>query len=126
MEQGRGRNIPPTPHSFSRTAVVSTRTLSFVSLALLFALPARAQHVTFPLPIDLQHSAQARWLAKPVLARRTLDDMSRPETWKFSGTGTIAFDTVRSPRVMSSLRVNVTMFPHGDAPTRNHLSAVNL
>src|SRR5690348_7831348 len=126
MEQGRGRNIPPTPHSFSRTAVVSTRTLTFVSLALLFALPARAQHVTLPLPIDLQHSAEARWLAKPVLARRTLDDMSRPDSWKFSGTGTVSFDTVRTPQAMPLLRVNVTMFPHGDAPTRNHLPAVNL
>ena len=96
-------------------------------LAVLIAWPAaHAQHVALPLPIDLQHSAEARWLAKPVLGRRTLDDMSRPDRWKFSGTGTIAFDTVHSPRVMPALRVDVTMFPHGDAPTRNHLSAVNL
>jgi hypothetical protein len=86
----------------------------------------RAQQVTLPLPIDLSRSAEARWLAKPVLARRTLDDMSRPDGWKFSGTGTMAFDTVRAPGAMPVLRVNVTMFPRGDAPTRNHLSAVTL
>jgi hypothetical protein len=95
-------------------------------LALVLALPARAQHVTLPLPIDLQHSAEARWLAKPVLERRVLDDMTRPGTWQFSGTGTAVFDTVRAPAETPVLRVNVTMFPAGDAPTRNHLPAVNL
>src|SRR5690348_16924929 len=119
------RSRPSLFFSF-RTAVVSTRALSLAFLALLPALPARAQQITLPLPIDLEHSAEARWRAKPVLARRTLDDMSRPDTWKFSGTGTVSFDTVRAPGTMPVLRVSVTMFPHGDAPTRNHLAAVNL
>ena len=90
------------------------------------AAPARAQHVTLPLPIDLSRSAEARWLAKPVLARRTLDDMSRRGTWEFHGTGNMTFDTIPVPDVLPVMRVNVTMFPNGDAPTRNHLSAVNL
>jgi len=101
---------------------------SVLPLALLGALagPARAQQVTLPLPIDLSRSAEARWLAKPVLARRTLDDMSQRGTWEFHGTGVMTFDTVRAPHVMPVLRVNVTMFPHGDAPTRSHLSTVNI
>jgi hypothetical protein len=105
---------------------VSTRVPHLALLTLLLALPVRAQRVTLPLPVDLQHSAEARWLAKPVLARRTLDDMSRPEGWKFSGTGTVSFDTARVPQATPVLRVNVTMYPRGDAPTRNHLPAVNL
>jgi hypothetical protein len=105
---------------------VIARRLRLALPVLLLALPARAQRVTLPLPIDLQHSAEARWLAKPVLARRMLDDMRRPDTWKFNGTGTVSFDTVQGTRVTPVLRVNVTMFPHGDAPTRNHLAAVNL
>jgi len=75
---------------------VSPRILRFTPLALLLALPMHAQQVTLPLPIDLRHSAEARWLAKPVLARRVLDDLSQPGTWQFSGTGTMTFDTVRA------------------------------
>ena len=62
----------------------------------------------------------------PVLARRVLDDLSQPGAWQFSGTGTMTFDTVRAPAPAAVLRVDVTMFPRGDAPTRNHLPAVNL
>ena len=101
---------------------------SFFPLVLVSALvaPLRAQQVTLPLPIDLSRSAQARWMSKPVLARRLLDDMTKPATWEFRGSGSMAFDTVLSPRMMPLLHVDVTMFPHGDAPARNHLSAVNL
>ena len=105
---------------------MSLPVLRFAPVALLLALPIRAQQVSLPLPIDLQHSAETRWLAKPVLARRVLDDLSKPGSWQFSGTGTMTFDTVRTASPTAVLRVNVTMFPHGDAPTRNHLSAVNL
>jgi hypothetical protein len=99
--------------------------LPFVLLGAL-AMPVRAQQVTLPLPIDLTRSAEARWMRKPIKERRTLDDMSQPGSWEVHGSGSIAFDTVRSPAAMPMLRVNVTMFPHGDAPARNHLSAVNL
>ena len=105
---------------------MSSRVLRIVSLVAVVTLPAHAQRVTLPLPIDLTHSAEARWLAKPVLAHRTLDDLSRPGTWRFSGTGVMSFDTTRTAPERPMLRVNVTMFPRGDAPTRNHLSAVNL
>ena len=125
-EQGRGRNVPPAPLSFfPRPFPAMKSLLPFVLLGALVA-PVRAQQVTLPLPIDLTRSAEARWMRKPIRERRTLDDMSRPATWEFHGSGTMAFDTLRTPSVMPMLHVNVTMFPHGDAPARNHLSAVNL
>jgi hypothetical protein len=37
------------------------------------------------LPIDFTQSAEHGWLAKPVLARRVLDDHTRPGTWTLSG-----------------------------------------
>jgi hypothetical protein len=87
---------------------------------------AGAPGPTRPLPIDLRYSAEAGWLKKEVLASRTLDDMTRPERWQLQGTGTLSFRAAPAPMAMPVLRVDMTMFPDGSAPTRNHLSSVNL
>jgi len=77
------------------------------------------------LPIEMDRSAEAGWLAKPVLARRVLDDMSDSSTWRFSGTGTRTFPA-ESHDGMRFLRVDMQMFRDAPAPTRNGLSSVNL
>src|SRR5690606_23883746 len=61
------------------------------SLALAPA-PAQAaaqQPPQVPMPLEVEHSAEFRWLNKPVLASRVLDDISDPATWRFQGTGTL-------------------------------------
>jgi len=88
--------------------------------------PALAQTPRALLPIDFEHSAEFAWLKKPVRASRMLDDMTRPDSWRFTGTGTFTFPT--EPRLgdMRVMRVDVQMFRDAPAPTRNRLSSVNL
>ena len=78
------------------------------------------------LPIEFEHSAEFAWLRKPVHATRTLDDLTRAESWRFTGTGTLTFPA--EPRLggMRVLRVDMQMFTDTPAPTRNRLSSVNL
>jgi hypothetical protein len=78
------------------------------------------------LPIDFEHSAEFGWLAKPVLARRTLDDMTGAATWRFTGTGALSFPTEPRLRDMRVLRVDMQMFTDTIAPTRSRLSSINL
>ena len=78
------------------------------------------------LPIEFEHSAEFAWLKKPVLASRTLDDFTRPESWRFTGTGAIAFPAEPRLSGMRVLRVDMQMFTDAPAPTRNRLSSVNL
>lgn len=113
------------------TIASARRALS--GLVLLAGLPAsaRAQEPRTLLPIEFQRSLEYRWLGKPVLASRVLDDLAGPATWVFSGTGTLAFRTVAMPPLgggtaLRVLRVDLRMFTDSPAPTRNRLSAVNL
>ena len=78
------------------------------------------------MPIDFRNSAEFGWLRKPVHASRLLDDMTRPDTWRFTGTGTIGFPA--EPRLgdMRVLRVDMRMYTTIPAPTTNRLSSVNL
>ncbi len=87
---------------------------------------ATAQTPRTLLPIDFENSAEFGWLNKPVLASRVLDDLTRADTWRFSGTGTLTFPS--EPRLgdMRVLRVDLQMFRDAPAPTRNQLSSVNL
>lgn len=99
-----------------------------LALAAAFTLPG-ALHAQAPralLPIDFTRSAEYGWLQKPVLASRVLDDMTRPETWRMTGTGTLSFP--EEPRLggMRALRVDMQMFTETPAPTNSRLSAVNL
>ncbi|MGD8866935.1 MAG: glycoside hydrolase family 9 protein [Gemmatimonadales bacterium] len=80
-----------------------------------------------PMPIEIENSAEFRWLNKPVLQSRVLDDMSDPETWRFEGTGKLTFLGDAGPAGdLHALRVDMEMFRDAPAPTRNGLSAVNL
>ncbi|MGI8617483.1 MAG: glycoside hydrolase family 9 protein, partial [Gemmatimonadaceae bacterium] len=78
------------------------------------------------LPIEFESSAEAVWLRKPVLASRTLDDMTRPDSWRSSGTAAVTFPTEPRTGGMRVLRVDMEMFRGAPAPTRSRLSSVNL
>lgn len=87
---------------------------------------ASAQTPRALLPIEFEHSAEFAWLKKPVHATRLLDDMTRADSWRTTGTATITFPA--QPRLgdMRVLRVDMQMFRDAPAPTRNRLSSVNL
>ncbi|HYW07261.1 MAG TPA: hypothetical protein VE913_09915, partial [Longimicrobium sp.] len=95
-------------------------------LAAALAPTAGAQTPRALLPIEFENSAEFGWLRKKVEASRTLDDMTRPETWRFTGTGDITFPG--EPRLGTDrvLRVDMTMFRDTPAPNRARLSSVNL
>src|SRR3989304_5312110 len=95
------------------------------ALLLLGAAPAASRAQRQLLPIDMAHSADAGWLAKPVLARRVLDDITDSTTWRFSGTGQLTFPAATHDG-MRFMRVDMRMFGDQLAPTRNGLSSVNL
>lgn len=107
-------------------------TLRLITLAAIAAVasaePAVAQepkqHTLLPIPFE--HSAEHRWLSKPVQASRVLDDMSDPARWTLTGTGTLSFPETRGPHDMRTLRVDMQMFRDAPAPTRSGLSSVNL
>src|SRR5690242_21936217 len=103
---------------------ISTVVPIFVGLAALNS--AIAQTPRPLMPINLANSAEAAWLKKPVQASRTLDDMTQPTTWRFSGTGHLTFPTDVRHGNMRVLRVDMQMFVDKPAPTRNGLSSVNL
>lgn len=76
--------------------------------------------------VEFEHSAEYRWMQKPVLDSRALDDLSNPQTWSFSGTGSITFPDEPRTGNMRVLRVEVDMFTRKPAPTQRGLSSVNL
>jgi len=78
------------------------------------------------MPIDFTRSAEFAWLQKPVIASRTLDDMTQPASWRFTGTGRISFSPIAALGGRRALRVDMDMFRDKPAPTRNGLSSANL
>ena len=108
-------------------ALVRAGTLACtLALALAPAQAAAQQPPPMPMPLEVEHSAEFRWLNKPVLASRVLDDMSDPATWRFQGTGTLTPLRGAGPGGAPALRVDVNMYRDEPAPTRNRLSSVNL
>jgi len=108
--------------------VITRHVASALALALGTTFPgtARGQAPRALMPIDFVNSAEFRWLGKMVHASRTLDDMTRPASWRFTGTGRLTFPT--EPRLdgMRVLRVDMQMVTGTPAPTRNGLSSVSL
>ena len=105
------------------------RYYSLIPLVVVFATlpaPAAGQNPRPLMPIEFEHSAEAGWLKKPVHATRPLDDMTKPEAWRMTGTAKLTFP--EEPRLsgMRVLRVDMQMFTDSPAPTRSRLSSVNL
>ena len=105
---------------------VRSRLLVPCLLAQATTLGLAAQSPRALMPIEFTNSAEYGWLQKPVLASRVLDDMTRAETWRFTGTGRLTFPGEPGPGGMRVLRVDMQMFTDTPAPTSNRLSAVNL
>ena len=93
---------------------------------LTLAASANAQGPTMPMPIPWENSAEHGWALKKVLAMRTVEPMTDPKSWIFTGTGKISFLPPSSDAGRSVLRVDMDMFTDKPAPTRNQLSSVNL
>jgi hypothetical protein len=114
------RHVPVRRH---RTAG-AVRVFATLLLVLHSVAPAAAWAQTpRPLmPIDFSRSAEFGWLNKPVQASVVLDDMTDPDTWRFSGTGRLTFPDAARMDGMRVLRVDMQMFHDEPAPTRNRLS----
>jgi hypothetical protein len=78
------------------------------------------------MPIEFQNSAEFAGLAKKVHARRSLDDMTEPSTWRLSGTGALTFPAEPGLGGRRTLRVEMQMFSATPATTTNRLSSVTL
>ncbi len=105
--------------------------LSCVAVTSLLCSPALvfAQGDASPrtvMPIDFVNSAEAGWLAKPVLARRVLDDMTQPAIWKLTGSGTLSFPDAPRLGDMRALRVDMRLNQGANMPERPRLPAINL
>ena len=110
-------------HCFSETLVPATLAVVIASVT---PAGAVAQSPRQLMPIDFVNSAEFAWLGKKVHGSRSLDDMTDPATWRFTGTGQLTFPEETGPGGMRVLRVDVRMFTDTPAPTSNRLSAVNL
>ena len=95
--------------------------LVLLGAAIAFCAPALAAQSQAPrralLPIDFTQSAEHGWLAKPVLARRVLDDHTRPGTWTLSGAGTLTVLPAPVLGDMRALRVDMRLNRAPDLPT---------
>jgi hypothetical protein len=69
-----------------------------------------------PMPVEFRNSAEYRWLKKPVLDARVLDDMSDPSSWRLRGQGDIVFQTGAGILCERSLRVDVNVHDQQPAP----------
>jgi hypothetical protein len=58
-----------------------------------------------PMPVDYDSGAESRWLRKPVLDSRLLDDMENPATWSHGGPGRMEFTTERCKDGKQSARL---------------------
>src|SRR5208283_4224424 len=84
--------------------------LKRTALVFLLILPAFAgEGPRAPMQARFQDSAMYRWLQKPVLETRLLDDMENPATWAHSGFGEMTFTRERAIDGHESLRLQGTL-----------------
>lgn len=69
--------------------------------------------VRMPMPVDYENAAESRWLKKPILESRLLDDMEAPATWAYSGPGRMEFTTERCKDGKQSVRLISPTFVDG-------------
>lgn len=72
---------------------------------LLPLLSALAQVPKMPMEANFAETTTSRWLNKPVLDSRLLDDMEDPSTWSFEGVGEMSFTNERAIDGTPSLRL---------------------
>jgi hypothetical protein len=70
-----------------------------------------------PLPADATRTLQSRWLAKPVLDSRLLDDMEKTNAWSHHGRGEMTFTRERARDGLQAVRLLCPT--KGEAPSRS-------
>ncbi len=113
--------LPPAHHPAMR----ALRSALPCVLALSLPCAALAQAPRPLMPIDFTRSAEWGWLQKEVHARRTVDDMTDPARWTFSGTATLG-RAAAGPAGRAALRIDMRMFTTERAPTRSGMSSAYL
>ncbi len=71
-----------------------------------------------PIPEACEDSIRHRWLNKPVIESRLLDDMESPQTWRHRGFGQMTF--VDEPVVQGAKSLRLTSPTKGDKPGGNN------
>ena len=77
--------------------------MRILSLLVFCTIPAFAADTLLPVPVG--NATVERWLKKPVLESRLLDDMESPATWTSGGEAEITFSTERARDGGHSLRL---------------------
>jgi hypothetical protein len=77
--------------------------------------------VRMPIPFDYENAAETRWLKKPVLDSRLLDDMETPATWSYSGPGRMESVTDRCKDGKRSVRLISPTFIEGPGVPLGHV-----
>ena len=89
-----------------------------LSLPLLVCMAATgAQSPQMPMPVHFEDSAQYRWMQKPVLASRLLDDMENPGQWTLEGRGEMSYTRERAIDGMQSLRIHSHVVAERGSPS---------
>ena len=77
--------------------------------------------VRMPMPVDYKNAADSRWLNKPVLDSRLLDDMENPATWSYYGPGKMEFTTERCKDGKQSVRLISPTFINSPNVSKGHV-----
>ncbi|UCG59315.1 MAG: glycoside hydrolase family 9 protein [Phycisphaerales bacterium] len=91
-----------------------TSVLVVCLFALFAAIGTAAAVPAMPMPIEVSDTIKYRWLNKPVLESRLLDDMEKPDNWSHHGFGKMTFTAERAKDGKGSLRL--TSPTKGDKP----------
>ncbi len=81
------------------------RKTSLFAVCLSLPFTVSAQKPRAPMAVNFENTTTYRWLNKPVLESRLLDDMENPATWVHEGLGEMLFTTERSMDGKQSLRL---------------------
>ncbi len=73
---------------------------------LALVLATAGQSPRMPMPVRFEDTAEYRWLQKPVLASRLLDDMENPGQWTLEGRGEMSYTRERAIDGVQSLRIH--------------------
>ncbi len=74
-------------------------------LSLLPLTAAADVPASLPIPVNEADAITARWLDKPILGTRDLDDMEKPANWEHRGYGEMRFSTERSQDGVQAIRL---------------------
>jgi len=88
-----------------RTFTSFLQSITGGGLGLISALILAGEVPNMPMPIVEADTASHRWLSKPVLASRLLDDMEQTKAWSHHGAGRLEFTRERARDGRQSVRI---------------------